>query len=39
LAENRKRVLIVDDDPEIIQLVRVLLSRLEIEVISAITAA
>lgn len=38
MAENRKRVLVVDDDPEIIQLVRVLLSRLQVEFASTMNA-
>ena len=38
MASNRKRILVVDDDPELLQLVRVLLARLGVEVISAETA-
>jgi DNA-binding response OmpR family regulator len=34
VASNRKRILVVDDDPELLQLVRVLLSRIGVEVIT-----
>jgi two-component system, OmpR family, phosphate regulon response regulator PhoB len=33
VAVNKKRVLVVDDDPELLQLVRVLLSRIGIEAV------
>lgn len=33
MAVNKKRVLVVDDDPELLQLVRVLLSRIGIEAV------
>lgn len=39
MAANKKRVLIVDDDPELLQLVRVLLSRISVESISVENAA
>lgn len=39
MASNRKRILVVDDDPELLQLVRVLLSRIGVEVITVENAA
>lgn len=33
MAVNKKRVLVVDDDPELLQLVRVLLSRIGVEAV------
>lgn len=33
MSVNKKRVLVVDDDPELLQLVRVLLSRIGVEAI------
>lgn len=39
MAENRKRVLVVDDDPELLNLVRVLLTRLNVESVNAVNAA
>lgn len=39
MAENRKRVLVVDDDSELLNLVRVLLTRLNVESINAVNAA
>lgn len=40
MASNSKRILVVDDDPELLQLVRVLLARIHIEnVITAESAA
>ncbi len=40
MASNPKRILVVDDDPELLQLVRVLLARIHIEnVITAESAA
>jgi DNA-binding response OmpR family regulator len=36
---NKKQVLVVDDDPELLQLVRVLLSRINIEAVSFENAA
>ena len=42
MASNKKRVLVVDDDPELLQLVRVLLARINVEAImadNAVTAA
>ncbi len=39
MASNRKRVLVVDDDPELLQLVRVLLSRINLETICVENAA
>lgn len=35
MAENRKRILVVDDDPELLQLVRVLLDRINAETTTA----
>lgn len=35
MAENRKRILVVDDDPELLQLVRVLLDRINAETLTA----
>ncbi len=35
MASNKKRVLVVDDDPELLQLVRVLLGRINAEAIMA----
>ncbi len=35
MASSKKRVLVVDDDPELLQLVRVLLARINVEAISA----
>jgi two-component system phosphate regulon response regulator PhoB len=35
VAENRKRILVVDDDPELLQLVRVLLDRINAETLTA----
>ena len=35
MASNKKRVLVVDDDPELLQLVRVLLARINIEAVTA----
>jgi two-component system phosphate regulon response regulator PhoB len=34
VASSKKRVLVVDDDPELLQLVRVLLSRINVETIT-----
>jgi len=39
VASNRKRVLVIDDDPELLQLVRVLLARINVEAIMAESAA
>jgi len=39
VASNKKRVLVVDDDPELLQLVRVLLGRINVEAILAESAA
>ncbi len=39
MAANKKRVLVVDDDLELLQLVRVLLSRINVEAISVESAA
>ncbi|MEO8395630.1 MAG: response regulator, partial [Chloroflexota bacterium] len=39
MASNKKRILVVDDDPELLQLVRVLLSRIGVEAIMAENAA
>ncbi|NDJ62496.1 MAG: response regulator [Chloroflexi bacterium] len=39
MASQNKRVLVVDDDPELLQLVRVLLSRIEVETITVENAA
>ncbi|MDX2161364.1 MAG: response regulator [bacterium] len=39
VAENSKRVLVVDDDPELLHLVRVLLARLGAEVMVAHSAS
>ena len=39
MASNKKRVLVVDDDPELLQLVRVLLARINVEAIMAESAA
>ena len=39
MASNRKRVLVIDDDPELLQLVRVLLARINVEAIMAESAA
>lgn len=38
MAVEKKRVLVVDDDPELLQLVRVLLLRTGVEVLTAIDA-
>lgn len=38
MAVEKKRVLVVDDDPELLQLVRVLLLRAGVEVVTAIDA-
>ncbi|HVU11718.1 MAG TPA: response regulator [Phototrophicaceae bacterium] len=35
MASNKKRVLVVDDDPELLQLVKVLLGRINAEAIMA----
>ncbi len=35
MASSKKRVLVVDDDPELLQLVRVLLARINVEAIPA----
>lgn len=35
MASSKKRVLVVDDDPELLQLVRVLLERINVEAILA----
>lgn len=35
MASNNKRVLVVDDDPELLRLVRVLLARINIEAMTA----
>ena len=39
MASNKKRILVVDDDPELLQLVRVLLTRIGVEAIMAENAA
>lgn len=39
MAANKKRILVVDDDPELLQLVRVLLDRINAETITAANAA
>jgi DNA-binding response OmpR family regulator len=39
VAANKKRILVVDDDPELLQLVRVLLDRINAETITAANAA
>jgi DNA-binding response OmpR family regulator len=39
VASNKKRILVVDDDPELLQLVRVLLGRIGVETILAENAA
>ncbi len=39
MVETQKRVLVVDDDQEILTLVRVLLSRLRVETVSVMSAA
>ena len=39
MASNKKRILVVDDDPELLQLVRVLLARINVESIMAENAA
>ena len=39
MASSKKRVLVVDDDPELLQLVRVLLSRINVETITVENAA
>lgn len=38
MAVEKKRVLVVDDDPELLQLVRVLLLRTGVEVLTAVDA-
>jgi DNA-binding response OmpR family regulator len=38
VSSSRKRILVVDDDPELLQLVRVLLARLGVEVITSESA-
>jgi two-component system, OmpR family, phosphate regulon response regulator PhoB len=38
VAVEKKRVLVVDDDPELLQLVRVLLLRAGVEVLTAVDA-
>ena len=35
MASSKRRILVVDDDPELLQLVRVLLARINVEAISA----
>jgi len=35
VASNKRRILVVDDDPELLQLVRVLLARIGVEAIMA----
>lgn len=35
MASSRKRILVVDDDPELLQLVRVLLSRIGVDITTA----
>ena len=35
MASNKRRILVVDDDPELLQLVRVLLARIGVEAIMA----
>ena len=35
MAQDKKQVLVVDDDPELLQLVRVLLARINVEAIPA----
>jgi DNA-binding response OmpR family regulator len=35
VASDKKRVLVVDDDPELLQLVRILLGRAGVEVVTA----
>jgi DNA-binding response OmpR family regulator len=39
VASNRKRILVVDDDPELLQLVRVLLSRINVDTVTVEDAA
>ncbi len=39
MVPNKKRILVVDDDPELLQLVRVLLARINAEAIVAENAA
>jgi DNA-binding response OmpR family regulator len=39
VASNRKRILVVDDDPELLQLVRVLLARIDVDTIAVESAA
>lgn len=39
MADSKKRILVVDDDPELLQLVRVLLDRIGAETITAPNAA
>lgn len=39
MSANKKRVLVIDDDPELQQLVRILLSRQSMEVATADTVA
>lgn len=39
MSEVRKRVLVIDDEPDIYQLVRVLLARLPVDVVYAARAA
>jgi DNA-binding response OmpR family regulator len=39
VASNKKRILVIDDDPELLQLVRVLLVRINAETVTAESAA
>ncbi len=39
MASNKRRILVVDDDPELLQLVRVLLARINVESVMADSAA
>ena len=39
MASNKRRILVVDDDPELLQLVRVLLARIYVESVMADSAA
>lgn len=39
MSANKKRILVIDDDPELQQLVRILLSRVNMEILAAGTVA
>jgi DNA-binding response OmpR family regulator len=39
VSANKKRILVIDDDPELQQLVRILLSRVNMEIMAAGTVA